>query len=143
MNLFENLQTLKEDKNLYKGIFWIKDIDNISDSDLYFQISCNSDGTINDYINLDYSSKDGNNFNHKNTWNKLSKRETDNKSFDYYPRGRVEINNSKAIIYCNPNIANDELKNWCIDKFNLNKYNGINKVTINADYSNHYKCYLD
>lgn len=29
--------------------------------------------------------------------------------------------------YVNPNICDDELKNWAIDKFNLSKYNEIKK----------------
>lgn len=143
MNLFENLQILNEDSQLYKGIFWIKDIDNIDDSKLYFQIPCNSNGDVDIDSNIDFTSKSGSNFNHKNTWNKLSKSYTDGKEFNYYPRGRVEISNGKAIIYANPNIVNDELKNWCINKFNLNKHNGINKVVVKPDYSEHYKSYLD
>ena len=143
MNLFENLQKLEEDSQLYKGIFWITDIDNINSSQLYFQIPCSSNGLPDNDVNVEYSSKSGNNFNHKNTWNKLTKKETNGKDYDYYPRGRVEISNGKANIYVNPNIANDDLKNWCISKFNLNKHNGINKVVLHPDYSNHYKCYLD
>lgn len=142
MNLFENLQILNEDSQLYKGIFWIKDIDNIKDSKLYFQIPCDSNGNINDN-NINFTSKSGKSFNHENTWKQLSKYDTNNKPFNYYPRGRVEINNNKAIIYCNQNIANDDLKQWCINVFNLNKHNGINNVIIKVDNSNHYKCYLD
>ena len=142
-NLFENITILNEDSNLYKGIFWIKDTDDISSSKLYFQIPCDSNGYITDSTDINFTSKSGNSFNHKNTWNTLTKRETDNKPFDYYPRGRVEISNGKAIIYVNPNIANDELKNWCIDKFNLTPHNGIKNVIIKPDNSNHYKCHLD
>ena len=143
MDLFENLQLLNEDSELYKGIFWITDVNDILSSKLYFQIPCNSAGDVSGNLNMNFTSKSGNNFNHENTWDKLSKKYTGNKPFNYYPRGRVEISNGKAIIYANPNIATDKVKEWCIDKFNLNEHNGIKKVIIKPDYSNHYKCYLD
>jgi hypothetical protein len=137
---------LNEDTNLYRGIFWIKDIDNIEQSDLYFQIPCDNNGNINDpeFSMPDLQSSTGkDNYNHKRVWNSLDKKYTDNKSFDYYPRGRVEISNGKATIYASPYIANDKLKNWLIDKFNLTPSNGIKKIRIIADGSEHYKCYLD
>ena len=122
---------INEDSTLYRGIFWIRDIDNIDNTDLYFQIS------------PQLSSKDTQNYNHKNLWNSLPKKITNNLSFDYYPRGRVEVHNGIATIYCSPYIATEELKNWIIDKFNLNNHNGIKKVKMIADGSNHYHCYLD
>ena len=136
---------LTEDKDLYRGIFWIKDIDNISNSQLYFQIPCNSNGDIDtDFrINDNWSSLGSDNYNHKNLWNSLDKKYTNNKPYNYYPRGRVEISRGIATIYCSPYIANEELKNWVINKFNLISHNGIKKVRIIADGSDHYKCYLD
>ena len=142
-NLFENLQLLEEDTQLYKGIFLVKDIDNISGSQLYFQIPCDSNGNVTSDNTIEYSSKSGKSFNHERTWGLLTKSETDNKPFNHYPRGRVEIKNGKAIIYCNQNIATDELKNWCADKFNLTNHNGIAKILVKVDNSDHYKCYLD
>lgn len=136
---------LREDSNLYRGIFWIPDINNIENSDLYFQIPCNSDGTIDTdfHIPVEMSSKGTDNYNHKNVWNSLSNKLTNGKAFDYYPRGRVEISNGKAIVYHSPYIPQDVLKNWVIDKFNLTNHNGIKKVKLVADGSEHYKCYLD
>lgn len=136
---------IKEDKDLYRGIFWITDIDNIEDSDLYFQIPCDSDGNVNDNFSMNYNWSSGNlnNYNHKNLWNSLDKKYTSNKPFNYYPRGRVEIARGIATIYCSPYIANDVLKSWAIEKFNLIPHNGIRKVRIIADGSEHYKCYLD
>ena len=139
MNLFE---ALRKDGPLCKGIFWINDTDDIGASELFFTIPCDSDGNVIDF-DIAFSSKSGDNFNHKNTWNTLDKKLTNNKKYDYYPRGRVEISNGKATIYANPNIANDDLKEWCIDKFNLYDSNGIKKVIIKPDHSKHYKCYLD
>ena len=139
------IRFLNEDKQLSKGIFWIKDADNISDSDLYFNVPCTSTGErIYDDSGYQFlTSKDGSTHNHETLWNTLPKTITGNKPFDYYPRGRVEIRNGKAIIFCNPNILSDELKEWCIDVFNLTTVNGIRKVEMKADNSDHYKCYLD
>lgn len=136
---------INEDSTLYRGIFWIRDIDNINDTDLYFQIPCDSNGEIdsNFQISLQLSSKDTRNYNHKNLWNSLPKKITNNLSFDYYPRGRVEVHNGVATIYCSPYIATEELKDWIVNKFNLNNHNGIKKVKMIADGSNHYHCYLD
>lgn len=133
---------INESSELSKGIFWIKDIDNIKDSIIYFDIPCNSNGDIesNEFVS---NAKSGNTYNHENTWKELSSNITDNLEYNYFPRGRIEISNSKAIIYCSPYIANDELVNVIIDKFNLYKHNGITKIQLKADGSNHYKCYLD
>ena len=132
---------IKEDSQLYKGIFWINDLEDIYNNKLYFQVPCDAFGEIDSDIEL--NSKSGKSFNHENTWKKLSYKETNGEVYNYYPRGRVEIANGKAIIYCSPYICTDELKNWIIQKYNLTKHNGINSVRLVADGSNHYKCYLD
>lgn len=140
--ILEQLHPINEDSQLYSGIFWIKDINNISSSDLYFQVPVDMYGNPQgDTSHL--NAKSGTTFNHEKTWKDLQKSVTNNKSFDYYPRGRVMIANNKATIWANPNICNDELKSWCISKFNLNKRNGINRVDLKPDFSNHYKCHLD
>lgn len=137
---------LTEDKQLYRGIFWITDINDIESSKLYFQIPCDSLGYINDenfHIPVSMSSIGSDNYNHKKVWSTLDKKLTKGKSFDYYPRGRVEISNGVAKVFHSPRIPQNDLKTWVIDKFNLNNYNGIGKVKLIADGSEHYKCYLD
>ena len=137
---------LKEDVQLYRGIFWITDIDDIESSKLFFTIPCNVDGDINDpefHINQAMSSTGSDNYNHKRVWACLSKRETSGKPFDYYPRGRVEISNGIAKVYHSPHIPQDELREFVIDKFHLTKSNGIKKIKMIADGSDHYRCYLD
>lgn len=68
---------------------------------------------------------------------------TQGKQYNYFPRGRVEIQNSKATIYLNPVINNEEVQKFLIDEFHLTKSNGINKIIFHSDGSEHYKCYLD
>ena len=103
----------------------------------------NSYGEITNDDDLSLNDRNKTTYNHANTWKVLPKRLTHGKPFDYYPRGRVEINNCKAIIYANPNICTDEGKNFIISEFNLNTHNGINEVILKADGSSHYQCYLD
>ena len=84
---------LCEDSALYRGIFWVTDMNNVSGSKLYFQIPCDSNGDIVDNftISTQMSSANTVNYNHKKVWQTLPKHLTHNKPFDYYPRGRIEI----------------------------------------------------
>lgn len=137
---------LNEDIQLYRGIFWITDIDDVYSSKLYFTIPCDSNGIINDTtfsISPQMSSVGSDNYNHKKVWNQLPSKITKNKSFDYYPRGRVEISNGVAKVFHSPHIPQKELKEFVTDKFNLTQHNGIRKIKMIADGSDHYKCYLD
>ena len=127
---------------LYKGVFWIKDVNDIKNSILCANLACDSDGNLlNDDIDLSALGKSQNNYNHKFLWERFSNKITDNKSFDYYPRGRVEIKNKKAIIYISQYLVDykDELLSIIIDKFGLTKANSIDQIKINIDGSEHYK----
>lgn len=136
------MKFLKESSELYKGIFWIVDLSNIENNKNYcFQIPCNSDGEV--YSTDGLTAKSGTTHNHEKYWNMLSSKLTHNKPFDYFPRGRVEISNGKATIYLNPNINDEYIRNFIIKQYNLNSYNGINRIRFISDFSNHYKCYLD
>ena len=137
---------LVEDVQLYRGIFWITDINDIGSSKLYFTIPCDNDGNINDpefMIPDTMSSTGSDNYNHKRVWSTLGKEYTHGRSFDYYPRGRVEISNGIAKVFHSPRIPQEELKKFVIDKFNLTAHNGIKKIKMIADGSDHYKCHLD
>ena len=127
--------------SLSRGIFWIKDIERMDS--VVVKAECNSNGFFAEIPEFNLLAKSGTEFNHQSTWSTLSKRKTDNKPYNYYPRGRVEIRNSKAVIYANGNIADEKLLKWAIYEFNLTKENGIEKVEIKVDMSNHYLCYLD
>ena len=139
--ILEGLYSINEDSQLYKGIFWITDLEDIDSNELYFQIPSDINGNV--IGNMSLNAKSGTTFNHEKTWKSLNKRLTGGKEYNYFPRGRVEISRGRATIYANPNICTDEVKDWIIDKFNLNSHNGINKIVIIPDGSEHYKCYLD
>ncbi|MBO7453528.1 MAG: hypothetical protein J6U54_24605 [Clostridiales bacterium] len=128
---------------LYKGIFWITDIDDWNAEQLMFRIPVTSMGEVIEPEKLDLNSKNVDNYNHRLLWESLPNKNTHNKPYNYYPRGRVEIKRGKAVIYANPNICLDELINLLVKRFGLNKENGIMEVALKPDGSNHYKCYLD
>ena len=136
---------LMTDKRLYKGVFWIKDKESINESSVSIKALCDINGNFIDLssINPYMLSKNETNFNHQKVWHAFDKNITGNKPYNYYPRGRVEIKNGKAVIYANVSIATEDLKIWAISVFNLIKENGIKAVALKADGSNHYKSHLD
>lgn len=138
-------------QKLYKGIFWIKDVDdpyerNVGGSfvgNICFKIRVDENGTIIEKNTDKLNSKNKDNYNHKKTWQTLNKTVTGGKSFDYYPRGRVEIKHGKAIVYANPQLCNWLIMDWVMKEFGLKEENGIKQVLMKPDYSVHYRCYLD
>ena len=104
-------------------------------------IRCDPNGKS---IELDQENvaKSGDTYNHKKYWESLDKPLTNGKPYNYYPRGRVEIRNNKAIIYLNPNIAEDDIIAWIKKEFGLDQIH-LNKIEVKVDGSEHYKCYLD
>ncbi len=135
---------MNREERLYKGIFWITDIDDPIMGNLYFTIPVEPDGTIDPSVDrMSLNSKNNDNYNHKMVWENLGSKVTNNKSFDYYPRGRVEISNGKAVIYARPYICTEDVIDWIKDTFQLTDQNGINSIRVVPDNSYHYKCYLD
>ena len=134
---------LLEDSELYRGIFWIVDENNTDKNKNYcFKILSNSDGpAIN--INSYGVAKSGTTYNHELVWKLLPKSLTNGKPYNYYPRGRVEIRNGVAKIFLNGNINYQEIINFIKNEFNLNTHNGIKKVQVVEDNSQHYLCYSD
>lgn len=81
--------------------------------------------------------KSGDNYNHRLLWDSVKPKKC-SKSFDYYPRGRVEISNKgRPIIYMNSNIG-EEYVTKIMECFGLTEF-----PIIHYDGSEHYKCYLD
>ena len=110
-------------KELSRGVFWVVE------------------GELLAYPFYDESylgvAKSGNTFNHKKLWKEIS---NNNKPYNYYPRGRVDISNKgKAIIYVNPNISDESIISKIKVEFGIRG----NDYKVYEDYSDHYKCYLD
>lgn len=144
MKIIRNNKTLLEDRELYQGIFWIVDLDSIYNNEDYcFLIPSDSNGNVINDLGLDLNAKSGTTFNHERVWKSLDSNLTNNKPFNYYPRGRVQIVNNKAVVYLNPNINFDEVQKFIEDEFNLTPFNGIKSIRYISDGSDHYKCYLD
>ena len=117
----------------FKGIFWIK-----PNGELFvLKVKCDSFGNLLEDIPPNMLSKSGGNFNHKNAWSTLPKSVTDNKEYNFYPRGRAEIRNGKAIVFTR--YITEELKLKIIDAFHLSDGNGIEQVILKIDNSAHYK----
>lgn len=125
---------LNESSELYRGIFWIKDIDNPT-SEFFFKIPTDEYGNSSGV----YNSRSGLTYNHEQTWKELGQ----TKPYNYYPRGRVEIRNGVARIFLNPNLNRVDIISLIKKEFNLTPYNGIKDVKVFVDNSDHYKCYLD
>ena len=71
------------------------------------------------------------------------KSQTHGHSYNYYPRGRVEIGIRVAKVYHSCVIPQDQLKEWVIDMFDLTPENGIEEIKMIADGSDHYKHLID
>ena len=79
--------------------------------------------------------KSGDTYVHKYLWQEISHPKV---PYNYYPRGRVEINKSgKELIYMNSNIGIDYV-NQIVAAFGVRS-----DPKIIYDNSVHYKCYLD
>lgn len=82
-------------------------------------------------------SKSGGNYNHRLLWESVRPKGC-NKPFDYYPRGRVEIDNKgRPVIFMNQNIDDSFIPA-------IKRRFGIEEdPRIHYDGSMHYKCSLD
>ena len=110
-------------KESSRGVFWI-----IDDELLAFPYYEGADIGV---------SNSGLTFNHKKLWDSVKPRGC-NKTFNYYPRGRVDFNNKGVpVIYMNPNI--DE--SWIPQ---LKQEFGLRQdPVVKYDNSDHYRCHLD
>ena len=134
---------LNEDLELYKGIFWIVDLENLDNNKNYcFKIPSDVYGNpIDD--NLDLNAKSGSTYNHKLVWDRLSRKLTNGKPYNSYPRGRIEIHNGVAKIFLNGNINREDVIDFLISEFNIIPHNEIKNIRVIEDNSHHYLCYLD
>ena len=100
-----------------KGIFWLTKNRSGEEQLLTVKASCDDMGTP--LVPVEFSSKSGENFNHQAEWAKLSPRLTQGRTFDYYPRGRIEIKNGRVTVYCHPELTQLPYRNWIVEEFDI------------------------
>lgn len=120
-----------------KGIFWCKDFNTPYPKLITVSVSCDKNGFSDEIIT--FSSKSGENFNHKAEWTRLNKSVSQGKTFNYYPRGRVEIKNGKATVFLHPDINTDRILRKIVDVFELTANNGLKSISFKSDGSEHYR----
>ena len=125
---------------MFRGVFWITTLDDVNSNRAYALIPCDYNGVpVGD---TEFNSKNQYNLNHELTWKSFSSEITNNRPYNYYPRGRVEIRKGgKAIIFMNPQIITPEIVEWVIKVFELDQ--NVLRIDVKNDGSDHYKCYLD
>lgn len=118
-----------------KGIFWCANFDTAYPKLITVSVACDKNGNSKEPVQ--FSSKSGDNFNHRLEWEKLDRTVTTGQPFNYYPRGRVEIKNGKAIVFLNPILNKDCIVSKVMDEFGL-RAEKLTGVRIKSDGSNHY-----
>ena len=138
-----------EKRELCSGIFWvISDSTDLHDYKLIvFNIPCDINGNIIGVPVIPLNAKSGLTYNHKKLWEDVIQRNSEykpynKKSYDYYPRGRVDVANNQANVYLNPHINRVDIRTEIKFKFGINA-NNISKVRFAPDGSAHYECWLD
>lgn len=118
---------------MYKGIFWLITDRSGEERLLTVKVLCDEQGMP--LAPVSFSSKSGENFNHKAEWTKLPTKLTRGKSFDYYPRGRVEIKNCKVTVYCHPSLIQSPYRMMVTGEFDVPSAT----TRFIADGSSHYQ----
>ena len=119
-----------------KGIFWCANFDTECPELITVSAACDKNGDSKELVR--FSSKSGNNFNHRPEWECLDRSITAGRPFNYYPRGRVEIKNGKATVFLNPAINKECIVYRIMDAFEL-MTGELNCINIKSDGSSHYR----
>ena len=120
---------------MYKGLFWLAD----SDILITYKILCDTEG-IPKAQDLPYNSRRGDSFTHKATWEEASRsqpREIRSKTWNHFPRGRVEIRMSVATVYHNPALSSPQFEQRIMEEFELT--DAALAVRFIPDHSKHYR----
>ncbi len=118
---------------IYKGVFWW-----INGALVCRKVRCSDAGAPLEPV--EFTAKSGENFNHKAEWEKLPRSVTGGKPYNYYPRGRVEVKQSKATVYLNPQLNREDVKAQIEKEFGLK---GLSCVCAKSDGSAHYRALAD
>lgn len=134
---------------IYAGIFWV-----ISDSRQYkdyelliFNVSCDSDGNIIDASDIMTQSKMGDTYDHQKIWDaeikgSSSYNHLNDKEYDYYPRGRVEVSRGWGYINVALSINKMAITDEVAERFGLMSDN-ISRIMVMPEISGQYKSFLD
>ena len=120
-----------------KGIFWCKNINSENPELIVISSECDRNGIPLEHTA--FSSKSGENYNHRSEWANLDRRLTGGHPYNYYPRGRVEIRNGKALIFLNPVLDNEVILKRILTAFELHGSDELGSITIKRDGSQHYQ----
>lgn len=114
-----------------KGLFWMTE-----DSLICCKVPCDLEGNP-----LEPNRARENN--HRQVWKSVPRSAACGKPYNYYPRGRVEIRHSRAVVYLSPHLCNPSVLERIKTEFSLSEAAGIAAVSVKGDGSRHYRCYLD
>ena len=126
-----------------KGIFWFICFPE-EDGTLSFTgemislpVPCDLDG--HPAASISFNSQKGDSNTHKNSWKDLVAKRKDLRRFswNYFPRGRVEILRGRALIYMNPQIQNCE---DFLERIQRTYGIGHLDIQVKIDNSVHYQC---
>lgn len=120
-----------------KGIFWLIQ-ENEEEYILSVKVQCDKFGETHE--KAVYSSKSGDNFNHKVEWERLARKKTGCKPYNYFPRGRVEISKGKITVFCHPYLLQDKYVDMIAKEFDFSDTLLI--CHYKADNSHHYQALL-
>lgn len=124
------LETKKEDDFYFQGAFWIKGESVKEIKEGTFELLIGSKlltDFYGDYVRKDVPKKSA--LTHKNLWSNVS----DEHTWEYYPRGRVAIDQGAAYIHLNSQCTSDKIVEAIIKEY------GIEKLRIVLDYNNEYQ----
>jgi len=124
---------------LFKGLFWCTEDGTL----IVYKTQCDTNG-IPLNPDLPYNSRRRDSFTHKATWEEAARnqpRETRSKTWNHFPRGRVEIKASKVNVYHNPVLASQIFEQQIIDEFELAEQKSA--IRFIPDHSRHYMDKLD
>lgn len=120
-----------------KGIFWARRVADGKIELLTVKTPCDENGSA--LCPVYYTSKSGDNFNHKAERKKLDRNVTRGHAYNTYPRGRVEIKYEKVTVYANPVLLREGIWLFIIQSFRLEEAAAQGKVRFCADGSAHYR----
>lgn len=133
---FAEFEEQEQRDALGKGLFWLVKNDEEKFELFCMKILCYRDGETCEKVETGVCESER--LNHKRAWAKLDKQTTQDKPYNYYPRGRVEIKKGKATIFMNPILHQEEILEKIITSFGLTAENGL--THIRAKHDNSYHC---